>query len=238
MQMACTISARRFTGLEYKGEPSTAVVVDYTLKRGQLTDAGSGSITLTNGTGSLDAKIDEPGTILGEFKIKNATGRGSRVLAGAIAARSNQALRRSPRRLRCVLGRQGERARGNSRKREAGKCRGEKTECGLLENRHGQHSRLAHSRPIARPKTGEKFPAILIVQWAGVYPLDKSWVTDRTAGGWLAGWILKLTIYRLISPRSFIKIKPPPFEKLLGDRQRQPRDELFSADVFVVLSSG
>jgi cephalosporin-C deacetylase len=39
---------------------------------------------------------------------------------------------------------------------------------------------------LARPKVGEKFPAIVIVQWAGVYGLDKSWVVDRAKDGWLA----------------------------------------------------
>lgn len=39
---------------------------------------------------------------------------------------------------------------------------------------------------IARPAKGDKFPAILIPQWAGVYGLQKSWVTDRAADGWLA----------------------------------------------------
>jgi cephalosporin-C deacetylase-like acetyl esterase len=39
---------------------------------------------------------------------------------------------------------------------------------------------------LARPKAGEKFPAIVIVQWAGVYGLDKSWVVERAKDGWLA----------------------------------------------------
>jgi cephalosporin-C deacetylase len=43
---------------------------------------------------------------------------------------------------------------------------------------------------IARPTdpTGKKkFPALLILQWAGgPYPLQKAWVTDRAAEGWLA----------------------------------------------------
>jgi cephalosporin-C deacetylase-like acetyl esterase len=38
---------------------------------------------------------------------------------------------------------------------------------------------------IARPAQGGKLPALLIVQWAGVYPLQRSWVTDRAAEGWL-----------------------------------------------------
>jgi cephalosporin-C deacetylase-like acetyl esterase len=39
---------------------------------------------------------------------------------------------------------------------------------------------------IACPETGKIFPALLIVQWAGVHGLQKSWVTDRAAEGWLA----------------------------------------------------
>jgi cephalosporin-C deacetylase-like acetyl esterase len=38
---------------------------------------------------------------------------------------------------------------------------------------------------LARPAQGRKFPALLIVQWAGVYRLERSWVTDRAAEGWL-----------------------------------------------------
>ncbi|HEX8324049.1 MAG TPA: acetylxylan esterase [Tepidisphaeraceae bacterium] len=39
---------------------------------------------------------------------------------------------------------------------------------------------------IARPTQGEKFPAVLQVQYAGIYPLQKSAVTDRARDGWLA----------------------------------------------------
>lgn len=40
---------------------------------------------------------------------------------------------------------------------------------------------------LARPAREGKFPAVLILQWAGgPYPLQKQWVTDRAAEGWLA----------------------------------------------------
>lgn len=39
---------------------------------------------------------------------------------------------------------------------------------------------------LARPAKGKTFPAVLILQWAGVYPLDKSWVTHYAKSGWLA----------------------------------------------------
>ena len=38
---------------------------------------------------------------------------------------------------------------------------------------------------LAKPKRGGKFPALLILQWAGVYPLQKNSVTARAAEGWL-----------------------------------------------------
>lgn len=38
---------------------------------------------------------------------------------------------------------------------------------------------------LAKPQREGKFPALLILQWAGVYPLQKQWVTARAAEGWL-----------------------------------------------------
>lgn len=39
---------------------------------------------------------------------------------------------------------------------------------------------------MAKPKKAGKFPALLILQWASPpYPLQKQWVTDRAAEGWL-----------------------------------------------------
>ena len=39
---------------------------------------------------------------------------------------------------------------------------------------------------LARPATGTKFPAVIILQWAGVYGLPKYNVTNYAAQGWLA----------------------------------------------------
>jgi cephalosporin-C deacetylase len=52
-----------------------------------------------------------------------------------------------------------------------------------IEMDHIRGSRIRGQ--MARPAKGEKFPALLIVQWAGVYPLDSSWVVDRAREGWL-----------------------------------------------------
>jgi cephalosporin-C deacetylase len=50
-----------------------------------------------------------------------------------------------------------------------------------LDNIWGTHIQGQLARPVA----GGKFPALLIVQWAGVYPLQPSWVTERAQEGWL-----------------------------------------------------
>jgi cephalosporin-C deacetylase-like acetyl esterase len=51
-----------------------------------------------------------------------------------------------------------------------------------MDNIRGSHIQ----GQVARPRNGEKFPAIFIPQWAGVYALQKSWVTGYAAQGWLA----------------------------------------------------
>lgn len=39
---------------------------------------------------------------------------------------------------------------------------------------------------LAKPVDGKNLPAMLQVQWAGVYPLDRSWVIQHAKNGWLA----------------------------------------------------
>ncbi|HEX4795856.1 MAG TPA: acetylxylan esterase [Humisphaera sp.] len=51
-----------------------------------------------------------------------------------------------------------------------------------LDNINSTHVR----GQLAKPAKEGKFPAILQLQYAGVYPLQRQWVTDRARGGWLA----------------------------------------------------
>lgn len=51
-----------------------------------------------------------------------------------------------------------------------------------LDNIGGAHVR----GQLARPAREGKFPALLQFQYAGVYPLQRQWVTDRARAGWLA----------------------------------------------------
>jgi cephalosporin-C deacetylase len=51
-----------------------------------------------------------------------------------------------------------------------------------LDNINGTHVR----GQLAKPAKEGKFPALLQLQYAGVYPLQRQWVTDRARAGWLA----------------------------------------------------
>jgi cephalosporin-C deacetylase-like acetyl esterase len=51
-----------------------------------------------------------------------------------------------------------------------------------LDNINGTHVQ----GQLARPAKEGKFSAILQLQYAGVYPLQRQWVTDRARAGWLA----------------------------------------------------
>ncbi len=55
-----------------------------------------------------------------------------------------------------------------------------------MDHLDGRHVWGQIARPTD-PTRKKKFPALLILQWAGgPYPLQKAWVTDRAAEGWLA----------------------------------------------------
>lgn len=51
-----------------------------------------------------------------------------------------------------------------------------------LDNINGTHVQ----GQLARPMGEGKFPALLQLQYAGVYPLQRQWVTERAKAGWLA----------------------------------------------------
>ncbi len=50
-----------------------------------------------------------------------------------------------------------------------------------MDNIRGTHI----NGQLARPQEGDQLPALLIVQWAGVYGLQPSWAIDRAKEGWL-----------------------------------------------------
>jgi len=171
--------------VKWKGE-SNAPAAHYTLKSGGQTDVGQGELNFSNNVAMLETKFTAPGTMLVEVKWQpeNST---NRAVGGAVSApdqitpaapapadfdafwkaklKELKSVHANPQLEQAVSGKQGVAYWKIT-----------------MDNIRGTHIQ----GQIARPETGETFPALLIVQWAAVYGLQKGWVTDRAAEGWLA----------------------------------------------------
>jgi len=157
--------------------------ISYSIKNGGLTPMGDGTIPLTNGTGNLTSTLAQPGTLLVSFKSSDGKLKGT---GGALVA---------PEKLKAgATCPEDFDAFWNTKLKEletippnpvltsapSGKDGVDYAKI-TLDNVHGTHVQ----GQIAKPSTGDKFPAILQLQYAGVYPLLKPWVTERASKGWL-----------------------------------------------------
>ena len=73
---------------------------------------------------------------------------------------------------------------------------------------------------LARPRRPGKFPGLVIFQWASPpYPLQKPWVTDRAAEGWLA---FNIEPHDVLpdQPQAYYDALPASLEELPGHRPR------------------
>ena len=158
----------------------------YRLLKGQLTEVGQGDLNFDAKAAVLDTPFGAPGTMLVEVKWKTAEGREHRMTAGAVAAPGAIALSAPcPDDFSAFW-----KAKAQELAQTPANPQLEPVDVGrsdlaywkiTLNNIRGSH---IHGQ-LARPAQGRKFPAMLIVQWAGVYGLQRSWVTDRAAAGWL-----------------------------------------------------
>jgi len=158
----------------------------YRLLKGGLTVVGEGDVDFQHDRAQVENTLIAPGTMLLEVKWKTAAGVEGRATAGAVA---------SPERIALSAARPADfdefwKAKLAELARIPADPQLESVDAGkpnvaywkiTLGNIRGTH---IHGQ-LARPAQGEKFPALLIVQWAGVYGLQKSWATDHAAEGWL-----------------------------------------------------
>jgi cephalosporin-C deacetylase-like acetyl esterase len=160
--------------------------IGYVLKKGMLTEVGRGELTLKNNAAELETRLDEPGSIFAEFTATPAGKEQIKNVAGAVVA-PGKIKPSTPRPLDFD-------AFWQSKIRELATVPAnpvlKPVESGnetidywkiSFNNIRGTKVR----GQLARPKKGAKLPALLIVQWAGVYPLNKDWATGRAREGWL-----------------------------------------------------
>jgi cephalosporin-C deacetylase len=166
-----------------KGTPPAA---HYKFLKGQLTETGQGDLAFSQGAASLETTFEGPGTMLAVVTWKSADGKEARAVGGAVAAPDQIALSAAK---PADFG-----AFWKAKLQELAQVpmdpQVEAVDVGVkgvsywkvtLANIRGSHI----YGQLARPSVGTKFPALLVVQWAGVYGLKTSWATDHAAQGWL-----------------------------------------------------
>lgn len=169
------------------GEGADAVsTVRYVLKKGGLTESAKGELPLKDGAATLETSLDAPGTLLAEFVIAPPEKKLVKALAGAVVEPEKIEPSAPPpadfdtfwndklKELAAVP------ANPVLEPAESGKEGVDYWKI-TLDNIRGTKIR----GQLARPKAPGKRPALLIVQWAGVYPLAKDWATNQAQNGWL-----------------------------------------------------
>ena len=158
----------------------------YVVKSGGLTKVREDALSFTNNASGFETKAGSPGTVLVEVKWppENKT---NRAVGGIVIAPDQIAPSAPPPRDFEAFWKAGLKElkkvpENPILEKEPTKTSGVNYWKITLDNIRGTH---IHGQ-IARPDKGEKFPALLILQWAGVYGLKPNWVTDRAAEGWLA----------------------------------------------------
>ena len=190
--------------VEWK-DASNAPAANYVFLSGGFTNAGKGELQFTNCVAELTSTFSAPGTMLLEVKAKSTDSKEQRVVAGAVAA---------PEKIPLSATRPDDfdafwKSKVEELQRVPANPKLESVDIGKTNIAYWKISmdniRETHIKgQLARPTSGEKFPALLIVQWAGVYPLQKNWATDRAAEGWL---VLNIEAHDLPidEPESFYK---------------------------------
>lgn len=175
--------------VELKDAPTPLPEVKFTLKKGGLTVMKEGTLDFSKGPATIQTSLDEPGTILAEVKAK-VDGKDVKALAGA-AITPAQIKLSAPRPDDFDAFWKEKIAQLNAippnekiEPGDSGKANVEYFKV-TLDNIKESHI----YGQLAKPKSDDKnakFPAMLLVQYAGVYGLPKTNVTNRAAQGWLA----------------------------------------------------
>jgi cephalosporin-C deacetylase-like acetyl esterase len=191
-----TVTPDRASGLYRPGETVTwTISVDlpaslkspaYTVKTGNIVTIDSGNLSFTDGKATIRSKATTPGWLLLEVTGTSATNTALKVNGGALFGDEliTQADQR-PADFDSFW--DGKLAALNALPINPVVTPGTSGVNGVdyatvtLDCIAGTHVQ----GQLARPTGTAKCPAMLIVQWAGVYSLQKSWITGYASAGWL-----------------------------------------------------
>ena len=173
------------------GDRTSMTAMPYTVKKDGLTDVAKGTIDLSAGPATITATRAEPGALLAQVYSPTAPHGLAIAFGGAVYDPDHIGLavpepadfgafwQGKLKELAAVpLNPVVEKVDVSSVKNSAGIDYYKVT----LDNIRGTH---VHGQ-LARPTKGDKFPAILMLQFAGVYGLDKGQVIAQAMPGWLA----------------------------------------------------
>jgi len=160
--------------------------VRYVLKEGGLTVVKKGALDVSAGAAVLRTKLDAPQSLLVELVAKVGS-KETKSLVGAVAAPEQIPVSAPrPAGFDAFWDKQIEQLKAIPLK--AAVASGDSGKSGVdyfkvtLDNIRGSHV----YGQLARPHRRGKFPAMLLLQYAGIYPLPKANVVSPAEAGWLA----------------------------------------------------
>lgn len=183
----------------------------YTIKKNNFETIAGGELNLATGPQEISVVVDEPAMLFAEIVPLPKNHAESGLIAGAAVA---------PRELKPVAPRPADfdafwRGKIEEQKKSpinAELAPGESGRVGVdyatirMDHSHGGH---IHGQ-IAQPTGEGKHPALLILQWASPpYPLEKPWVVDHAATGWLT---------LNIEPHDVLPTEPQSYYDALPDK--------------------
>jgi hypothetical protein len=168
--------------------PWSSPGVTYVIRRNNLDEIGRGTIK-PGAPAKIEVKLDQPGMVYVEVTENKADAK-PRSLGAAVAPEQIGPAIPAPRDFDAFWAAKIKALRKVPMKPELTAKPSEKdgVDFAILRMNHldGKHVWAQVAKP-RDPTNKKKYPGLVILQWASPpYPLQKSWVTDRAAEGWLA----------------------------------------------------
>jgi cephalosporin-C deacetylase-like acetyl esterase/lysophospholipase L1-like esterase len=172
--------------------PWNATPVTYVIRENNLTELGRGTIN-PGQPAKIEAKLERPGMVYVEI-TEITHGAKLRALGAAVAPEKIRPAISAPKDFDAFWAAKISQLRKVPARPELTVKPSDKdgVDFAILKMNHveGKHVWGQVAKPHDSPENKQgkkKYPGLVILQWASPpYPLDKAWVTDRAAEGWLA----------------------------------------------------